>query len=494
METDFSSKSSQRNKLKVVLLEDNAADALLIKHSLREALQNQFELVHFEWLRDIVAFLKAEGGGDIIFSDLNLPDSQGVGTISAIQELNQGMLPLVVMTSSLEQEEDMLALKVGAQDFLVKGSLNGETLRRVIQYAIQRNQLTRNVAHSEMRLRTVMENSPIGQVVVDGENICRYCNPAATRLLRDIAENKTLPFELNREHPIEIEVDGVGKQNLFLGISTTDFEWDGKAAQLVSIQDISRIKRKEQWEKERETLNNIKELAGAIAHEFSQHLQILDHSLEFLEKEIGIGKRTETCRRMTNRIIDLVRNLRNIVVLEKQDYLKNQILDLKASGGRGLSLEIGEKAAAKVPNKVPLKVEKSDSRKHILLVDDEPELVELLGKALNTAGFDCTLASNGQMAWEMLKIGKYDLIISDIYMPQMSGPELFNRIRDSRITTPFIFITGYHTPGDTPADIAEADDIFFKPFSLRDLVSRVRDLLLPEKSGGIESPGIFRIG
>ena len=446
--------------LKFILLEDNQADAVLIKQRLKEAFQNQFEVVHFEKLKDILAYLGEAPEGDLIFSDLNLPDSEGISTVTAIQAVNPN-IPLIVLTSSLEQGEDILALKDGAQDFLVKNDLSRHMLKRIVKFAIHRNKLNTKLMQSESRLRTVLNNSIIGQIVLDENKICNFCNPAARRLLDTVREGEVFPFQLDLNTPKNLEISQDKNNILYLELTAIDFYWNNQPAFLVTVQDITRIKKKEAWETERETLKNIKHLAGAIAHEFSQPLQILDHSLEFMEKEIEHNNRVDTCRRMTNRIIDLVRYLRNIVVLEKQDYLHNQIINLRASGGNKLSLD--PKLFAQSTRETTLKTQKiaEDNRKRILLVDDEPELMELLGKALNSAGFDCHLASNGQIAWEMMRISRPHLIISDIYMPQMSGPELFTQIREHKIEVPFLFITGYHTPEDTPEDIARADDVFF---------------------------------
>ena len=80
-----------------------------------------------------------------------------------------------------------------------------------------------------------------------------------------------------------------------------------------------------------EALKNIKELAGGIAHEFSQPLQVLTISLSMLETKMWGNDLFARIQRMVNKIVGLVSNLKNITELKQQDYLDTQILDLKAS-------------------------------------------------------------------------------------------------------------------------------------------------------------------
>jgi PAS domain S-box-containing protein len=80
-----------------------------------------------------------------------------------------------------------------------------------------------------------------------------------------------------------------------------------------------------------EALKNIKELAGGIAHEFSQPLQVITISLSMLETKMRGNDLFARIKRMVDKIVELVTNLKNITELRQQDYLDIQILDLKAS-------------------------------------------------------------------------------------------------------------------------------------------------------------------
>ena len=82
--------------------------------------------------------------------------------------------------------------------------------------------------------------------------------------------------------------------------------------------------------------------------------------------------------------------------------------------------------------------------KCILMVDDEPLILDLLVRSVNVENCQITLAGNGEEAWERLKTGKYDCIILDMKMPRMTGQELYQALRkiDPDTAKNIIFITG----------------------------------------------------
>ena len=116
----------------------------------------------------------------------------------------------------------------------------------------------------------------------------------------------------------------------------------------------------------------------------------------------------------------------------------------------------------------------------VLLVDDEPDLVELIEYALTAEGFRVLTASNGAEGLALAEAERPDLIVLDIMMPRMNGIELTERLRENgqlRLT-PIIMLTARTGEGDEVAGLeAGADDYLPKPVSPRRLVSRIRALL-----------------
>jgi CheY-like chemotaxis protein len=107
----------------------------------------------------------------------------------------------------------------------------------------------------------------------------------------------------------------------------------------------------------------------------------------------------------------------------------------------------------------------AQTRRSILIVDDEFGLAEMLREMLRDSGFDVTLAINGRLALEILQEGKVDLVLTDMMMPVMDGAELATAMRGDRNhrDTPIIMMTSL------PAALARAGDLFDailrKPFT-----------------------------
>ena len=114
----------------------------------------------------------------------------------------------------------------------------------------------------------------------------------------------------------------------------------------------------------------------------------------------------------------------------------------------------------------------------ILLVDDEIEITEINKRYLEQGGYDIDIANDGKEALEKYKRNKYSLIITDIMMPNMDGYDLISEVQYLNAEQPFLFITAKTTEPDKIYALSMgADDYIVKPFSPRELVLRVRNIL-----------------
>ncbi|MFQ5914543.1 MAG: response regulator [Nitrospinota bacterium] len=125
--------------VKVLLVEDNLADARMIRELISEAGGGDFQLAHVPRLGNALTQI-AEGGVDLILLDLGLPDGWGLDTLARMLEGAKGV-PIVVLTETNNEGIGMKAVHAGAQDYLVKRELNAELLVRAIRYAVERHQL-----------------------------------------------------------------------------------------------------------------------------------------------------------------------------------------------------------------------------------------------------------------------------------------------------------------------------------------------------------------
>jgi signal transduction histidine kinase len=124
---------------RVLLIEDNLGDARLLAEVLRDAPGKPFELVHAALVSSALERLSQEHF-EAILLDLSLPDGQGFGVLRRLLDVAPS-IPVLVLTGLQDEQMALNALSAGAQDYLVKGSHDGDFIARAIRYAIQRKQL-----------------------------------------------------------------------------------------------------------------------------------------------------------------------------------------------------------------------------------------------------------------------------------------------------------------------------------------------------------------
>ena len=111
---------------------------------------------------------------------------------------------------------------------------------------------------------------------------------------------------------------------------------------------------------------------------------------------------------------------------------------------------------------------------HILIVDDELDLRELLAQMLESEGFTVTQAAGGRAALAILKNEKFDLVISDVRMPDGDGVELLKSIKKDSPELPFvIMITGYSDLSETQILGLGAHSMFMKPFDTDSFIQSI---------------------
>ncbi|MBH24195.1 MAG: DNA-binding response regulator [Myxococcales bacterium] len=115
---------------------------------------------------------------------------------------------------------------------------------------------------------------------------------------------------------------------------------------------------------------------------------------------------------------------------------------------------------------------------HVLLIDDDTRLHELLTSYLEGNGFKVSCAANGEQGLEALKRGDFDAALVDIMMPGMDGLEVLRRVRSQRSPLPVIMLTARGDDTDRIVGLElGADDYVPKPFNPRELLARLRAVL-----------------
>lgn len=111
---------------------------------------------------------------------------------------------------------------------------------------------------------------------------------------------------------------------------------------------------------------------------------------------------------------------------------------------------------------------------HILVVDDEPSLIDVLQPVLEAAGYRITVAVDGTSAMNAIEAVEFDLILLDLGLPDIDGKSLLQRIRMDQ-DVPVIVISARHQEAEKIAALDEgADDYVNKPFEIGELMARMR--------------------
>ena len=118
------------------------------------------------------------------------------------------------------------------------------------------------------------------------------------------------------------------------------------------------------------------------------------------------------------------------------------------------------------------------STRKILIVDDNPNMSTLLSDILEIFDFKGYHAENGNEALDKLKIQKYDLVFTDLRMPNMHGTELLNTIKDEHPKIPVVVVTGYSVEKSHNEILTKrADGFLHKPFRVKEIETILSDLL-----------------
>ncbi|GAA1909470.1 MAG: response regulator transcription factor [Gordonia paraffinivorans] len=135
----------------------------------------------------------------------------------------------------------------------------------------------------------------------------------------------------------------------------------------------------------------------------------------------------------------------------------------------------------------------SDSGARVLVVDDEPNILELLSVSLKFQNFDVATAANGPAAIDKARSFRPDALVLDVMMPGMDGFGLLRRLRADGVDAPALFLTARDSMEDKITGLTiGGDDYVTKPFSLEEVVARLRVIL--RRSGfGEKEPEPSRI-
>ena len=197
------------NLIKVLLVEDNPADQVMVEEVLSDVITFRYKLSTCERVQEAQDCIQ-EQEPDIILLDLSLPDSSGLASLEAVRSVAPNV-PVVIFTGLDDWETGLAAINKGAEDYLVKGEIReGSTLERTISFALERHKLRQELHRTMEHLQRSNQKLEDFAYVVSHDLKSPLSN---LRALLDIYDRELIVDENNRQvmQQIDKSVDKLGR-------------------------------------------------------------------------------------------------------------------------------------------------------------------------------------------------------------------------------------------------------------------------------------------
>ncbi len=277
---------------KLLLVEDNPIDALLVERGLANLSDFRCELTHVGRLQDALAAL-ARQSFDVVLLDLYLPDAQGIQTLRGLRSACRAGA-IVVLSGETDEGLRELVLREGAQDFLGKHEPPGRVLARSMLYALER----RRADEQHQQIQRLVSSNPDAVIVTDHQGMVRFVNPAGLRLFGRHQEDfvgELIGFSICEGQSAEIEILR-GEERCVGEMHVARLEWDGEPAFLTTIRDVT--ERKKAGEASRE--HNVR-LEARVRERTTE----LETANAVLQCEVAERKRVEEMLRLRTTQLEL---------------------------------------------------------------------------------------------------------------------------------------------------------------------------------------------
>jgi len=468
---------------RILLVEDNRADAVLLQDMLMRDARGQFELAWTTSLRETLDRVQRERF-DAVLLDLSLPDSHGLATIRQFSAAAPAM-PILVMTGLADEEIASEAIRCGAEDYLVKGQTDVRLIGRAIHYAIDRKRAEKwlkaakdSAEHANrtkdhflavlshelrtpltpvvMGLSMLQDRTDLDPAVRETLEMVRRNVELEARLIDDLLDVSRIAqgkLELTRcavelctviQRAVEVCKPDIEARGLHFGVDL------GPAAPYWIEADASRLQ---------QVLWNL--LKNAIKFTpnggcVGIHCRPHEQHVVVEVNDSGIGIEPEALSRIFNAFEQVDRSITQQfgglglgLAISKAlvEMHGGQIAAHSEGRGKGASFRIQLPLTAPAGQaKAPAAVQPQEQGVRslcILLVEDHGVTAKMLRMVLTSNGHAVETAGDIATALELADQHAFDLLLSDLGLPDGSGHDLMRRLRQRGQTFPGIALSGY---------------------------------------------------
>ena len=299
--------------IRLLLVEDNAADARVVERHLKDAGLNNFTFEVVGTAGEAIQRLQTVEY-DLVLLDLGLPDATGLEALRALRAVAD-LTPIIVLTGSDDYKQGLIAVREGAQDYLEKRRVNAGMLSRVVSYSVERNTFHRDLVRATRRYQDLFNNVPVALFTANQDGILKTANAACMKMLAcaGMPLSKVnfldLLFEPGKRAHF---LDMMSRQRMVEGWETVLHDCKGNKLHVLvntapqydanqsftgwegSLTDISMLKqtleerdRLEDNLRQAQKLEAIGQLAAGIAHEINTPTQYVGDNLRFLKESFG---------------------------------------------------------------------------------------------------------------------------------------------------------------------------------------------------------------
>ena len=513
--------------MNIYLIDDDPDVALIVREMLSEIRGNQFELDVCESLAEGWKAIEEEVP-DLVLLDLGLPDDQGVEKVKRFRDAYPS-LPIIVLTSSAEEELAGMALQNGAQDYLVKGKIDGRGLWRAIEFAVQRQSIREELQKSERRIQETQRLESLGilagGIAHDFNNILTAILGNANLARQELPVNSEIQDYLSSIENSALRAADVCRQML---------DYSGKGRFEIQSLNLTRV-----------VEDTGRLLAISIHKKVELHFRLMSQlplisgdALQIRQAILNLTANAsesiagEGFIKISTGLVDFheidFKSLFTPLALKEGRYVYLEVSDNGAGidpkdfsrifepffsskfAGRGLGLPVvlgisrghhgGVTVKSSLGNgtsfriyfpitdrviegELPLDLESSPTvlKGRALVIDDEATIRKVAVKILESIGFTVDQAQDGIEALDLLqKNSDYQFVLLDMTMPRMDGIEVLYEIRKLYPKIKVLFTSGF-SERDLSRRFHEVspDGFIPKPFRVELLIEKVKEILSP---------------